>query len=95
MHLRITVLNIAFRYNQLKKVKVKRFPMSTLSVQRAIRGRFLDIQNIVAQAAQITDQVRYIEDGLLLTEQGKITWFGTWEQGQNQLNHLRHNDFLY
>lgn len=60
--------------------------MSTLSVQRAIRGRFLDIQNIVAQAAQITDQVRYIEDGLLLTEQGKITWFGTWEQGQNQLN---------
>ncbi len=49
----------------------------------AIRGRFLDIQNTVAQARDIHDQVRYVEDGLLLTENGKISWFGDWQQGQH------------
>ena len=42
-----------------------------------IRGRFLDIQKIVSQASEIADQVRYLEDGVLITEQGKIRWFGT------------------
>ncbi|MBO6152285.1 MAG: guanine deaminase [Acinetobacter sp.] len=60
--------------------------MSSNSAVTAIRGRFLDIQNIVSQVAQITEQVRYIEDGLLITEQGKITWFGSWEQGKHNLN---------
>jgi guanine deaminase len=50
-----------------------------------IRGRFLDIQKIVSQASEIADQVRYIEDGVLITEQGKIRWFGTWEDAQAQL----------
>jgi len=50
-----------------------------------IRGRFLDIQKIVSQASEIADQVRYIEDGILITEQGKIRWFGTWEDAQAQL----------
>ncbi|QIO10263.1 guanine deaminase [Acinetobacter lanii] len=49
----------------------------------AIRGRFLDIQNTVAQARDIHDQVRYVEDGLLLTENGKVSWFGEWQQGQH------------
>jgi hypothetical protein len=40
-----------------------------------IRGRFLDIQKTVAQANQIADQVRYLEDGVLITEQGKIRWW--------------------
>ena len=50
-----------------------------------IRGLFLDIQKIVSQASEIADQVRYIEDGVLITEQGKIRWFGTWEDAQAQL----------
>lgn len=50
-----------------------------------IRGRFLDIQKTVAQAAEIADQVRYLEDGVLITEQGKIRWFGTWEDAQDHL----------
>ncbi|MCE1271974.1 MAG: guanine deaminase [Acinetobacter sp.] len=50
-----------------------------------IRGRFLDIQKTVAQANQIADQVRYIEDGVLITEQGKIRWFGTWNDAQAHL----------
>lgn len=40
--------------------------MSSHIATTAIRGRFLDIQNTVAQAREIHDQVRYIEDGLLI-----------------------------
>lgn len=50
-----------------------------------IRGRFLDIQKTVSQAAEIADQVRYLEDGVLITEQGKIRWFGTWNNAQDHL----------
>ena len=60
--------------------------MSSVVASTAIRGRFLDIQNTVAQAREIHDQVRYIEDGLLISQAGKIQWFGTWEEGQKQLS---------
>ena len=56
--------------------------MSSIIATTAIRGRFLDIQNTVAQARDIHDQVRYVEDGLLITEHGKIKWFGQWEEGK-------------
>ena len=56
--------------------------MTLASPITVIRGRFLDIQKTVAEANQIADQVRYIEDGVLITEQGKIRWFGTWEDAQ-------------
>ena len=59
--------------------------MSSVIATTAIRGRFLDIQNTVAQAREIHDQVRYVEDGLLITEQGKVTWFGTWQEGQARI----------
>ncbi|NNP73694.1 guanine deaminase [Acinetobacter defluvii] len=59
--------------------------MSSVVTTTAIRGRFLDIQNTVAQARDIHDQVRYVEDGLLLIQQGKISWFGSWTEGQAQL----------
>lgn len=50
-----------------------------------VRGRFLDIQNIISHATEIAEQVRYIEDGVLITEQGKIRWFGPWEAAQDHL----------
>ena len=59
--------------------------MSSVIATTAIRGRFLDIQNTVAQARDIHDQVRYVEDGLLISQNGKIQWFGTWQDGQAQL----------
>lgn len=59
--------------------------MSSVVASTAIRGRFLDIQNTVAQAREIHDQVRYVEDGLLITHNGKIQWFGSWQDGQKQL----------
>lgn len=59
--------------------------MSSIIATTAVRGRFLDIQNTVAQAREIHDQVRYVEDGLLICQNGKIQWFGSWEEGQQQL----------
>ena len=59
--------------------------MSSINALTAIRGRFLDIQNTVAQAHDIHGQVRYVEDGLMITENGKICWFGDWENGQHHL----------
>src|SRR5690606_8357481 len=60
--------------------------MSPIQAQRAVRGRFLDIQHSVSQAANIPQAIRYIEDGLLITSAGKITWFGSWQEGQILLN---------
>ncbi|RZF49616.1 guanine deaminase [Acinetobacter halotolerans] len=58
----------------------------TLATQiTVVRGRFLDIQKTVSQAAEIADQARYIEDGVLITENGKIRWFGAWNEAQEHL----------
>lgn len=59
--------------------------MSSVNATTAIHGRFLDIQNTVAQAREIHDQVRYVEDGLLISQDGKIQWFGTWQDGQEHV----------
>lgn len=59
--------------------------MSSVINTTAVRGRFLDIQNTVAQAREIHDQVRYFEDGLLIAQAGKIQWFGPWSEGQQHL----------
>jgi guanine deaminase len=60
--------------------------MSPIQAQRAVRGRFLDIQHTVTKASDIPQTIRYIEDGLLISNAGKITWFGTWQEGQHVLN---------
>lgn len=59
--------------------------MSPISLY-AIRGRFLDVQNIVNQATDIPKNIRYISDGLMLIHAGKIYWFGTWQDGEQFLN---------
>lgn len=59
--------------------------MSSIIATTAVRGRFLDIKNTVAQAHEIHDQVRYVEDGLLISQNGEIQWFGSWEEGQQHL----------
>ncbi|WP_407306102.1 guanine deaminase [Acinetobacter sp.] len=60
--------------------------MSPIQAQRAVRGRFLDLQYTVSQAKDIPQAIRYLEDGLLITGAGKIIWFGSWQEGQNLLN---------
>ncbi|EOR02158.1 guanine deaminase [Acinetobacter tandoii] len=59
--------------------------MSSLLQTTVVRGRFLDIQNLVTQAADIAEQVRYIEDGVLISEAGKIQWFGAWQDAAAHL----------
>ncbi|MCU4415018.1 guanine deaminase [Acinetobacter sp. WU_MDCI_Axc73] len=59
--------------------------MSSSAQTTIVRGRFLDIQSLVQQAQQIPDQVRYLEDGILISENGKIKWFGTWQDAQPHL----------
>ncbi|KAA8731269.1 guanine deaminase [Acinetobacter qingfengensis] len=61
-----------------------------MKIKTAIRGQFLDIQTLVQQPEDISGQVRHIEDGLLLIEDGKIIWFGTWQQGQQYLTEQFH-----
>ena len=58
--------------------------MSSLSLC-AIRGRFLDVQKTVKQATDIAKNIRYIEDGLMLIDSGKVHWLGTWQDGQQHL----------
>ncbi len=51
--------------------------MSSVVATTAVRGRFLDIQNTVAQARDIHDQVRYVEDGLLIAKMAKFAGLAT------------------
>jgi len=74
-----------FQLQSIEKIKKRRFKMSSVIATTAIRGRFLDIQNTVAQARDIHDQVRYVEDGLVIIHEGKIQWFGPWQEGQSRL----------
>lgn len=59
--------------------------MSFSAPQAIIRGRFLDIQSLVNQADQIAEYVRYLEDGVMLIEQGKIVAFDHWANLKDHL----------
>ncbi|EPL0228296.1 amidohydrolase family protein, partial [Acinetobacter baumannii] len=59
--------------------------MSLIANTTVVRGRFLDIQQTVSEPADIPNQVRYLEDGVLISEHGKIKWFGAWEDAQQHL----------
>lgn len=59
--------------------------MSSTVQTTVVRGRFLDIQTVVDSAQHIPQHIRYLEDGVLISENGKIKWFGEWEQAQAHL----------
>ncbi|MFL9517594.1 guanine deaminase [Acinetobacter baumannii] len=59
--------------------------MSLIANTTVVRGRFLDIQQTVSEPTDIPNQVRYLEDGVLISEHGKIKWFGAWEDAQQHL----------
>lgn len=65
--------------------------MATHASQTIIRGRFLDITQTVQTPQDIQNHVRYIDDGVLITQNGKIEWFGTWQDAQLPENaHIDH-----
>lgn len=58
----------------------------TVQYRCAVRGNFFDISAPVDNPQQIADHARYIEDGLLLIDQGKIVSLTPWQEGQDRLD---------
>lgn len=52
---------------------------------KAIRASILDITKVVDKPEDIEQHVRFIEDGLLLVDQGRIEWVGEWEEGKDKV----------
>eukprot|EP00049_Salpingoeca_infusionum_P023739 m.13696 g.13696 ORF g.13696 m.13696 type:complete len:440 (+) comp5980_c0_seq1:192-1511(+) len=50
--------------------------------QSAFRGTLLDMKEVMPLTGDLASNLRYVQDGLLLVEEGKITFRGTYEDGQ-------------
>lgn len=50
---------------------------------KAVRGSFIDITRTITHPEEIESALRFIEDGLLLIRNGKVEWFGQWEEGKH------------
>mgnify|MGYP000667023245 CR=1 FL=1 len=59
--------------------------MSGEHTLKAVRGSFIDVTRTVYNPEEIASALRFIEDGLLLIKQGKVEWFGEWENGKHQI----------
>ncbi|MCK5069463.1 MAG: guanine deaminase [Desulfocapsa sp.] len=51
----------------------------------AIRGQFLDVAGLVDHPSELEEKVRHIQDGLLLLRNGRIEWFGDWQEGKDKV----------
>ena len=61
---------------------------------RAIRGSLLDVAKVVNNPEDIENNIRYVEDGLLVIQDGKILYSGYWEEGQQHLSdNVRVHDY--
>ena len=49
----------------------------------AIRGQFLDIGEVADDPSAL--RLRHVKDGLLLVQNGLITWFGAWTDGKEKI----------
>lgn len=52
----------------------------------AVRSRFFDINRVVDSADQLPTAARYLEDGLLLLDGGRIVSLTSWHEGQALLH---------
>lgn len=59
--------------------------MDSFNTVTAVRGSLFDIKKVVDSPDDIIENVRFIEDGLLLLQDGKIKWSGKWEDGKHQI----------
>ena len=59
--------------------------MSGEHTLKAVRGSFIDVTRTIDNPEEIASALRFIEDGLLLIKQGKVEWFGEWENGKHQI----------
>lgn len=52
---------------------------------KALRGSFLDITRTVQHPEEVEGHLRFIKDGLLIIRDGRVEWFGNWEEGHHQI----------
>ncbi|MBC7004221.1 guanine deaminase [Photobacterium sp. BZF1] len=52
---------------------------------KAIRASILDIARVVDKPEEIEQNIRFIEDGLMLVDNGRIEWVGEWEEGKDKI----------
>lgn len=52
---------------------------------KAVRGNFLDVTRTISHPEEIESALRFVEDGLLLISEGKVVWFGSWEEGKSRI----------
>ncbi|MGF1700323.1 guanine deaminase [Photobacterium makurazakiensis] len=52
---------------------------------KAIRASILDIAQVVDKPEDIEQHIRFIEDGLMLIDDGHIEWVGPWEEGKDKI----------
>ncbi|HHQ4307062.1 TPA: guanine deaminase [Serratia fonticola] len=52
---------------------------------KAVRGSFLDITRTVQHPEEVEGHLRFIKDGLLIIRDGRVEWFGNWEEGHHQI----------
>lgn len=57
-----------------------------MDYQTAIRGAFFDIAQVCDSADAIARHARYLEDGVLFIQNGKILTHMPWQEGEQYLD---------
>ncbi|HBT0056519.1 TPA: guanine deaminase, partial [Klebsiella pneumoniae] len=53
-----------------------------MDYQTAVRGAFFDIAGVAETPDEVAAQARYLDDGLLFLQDGKIVALLPWQEGE-------------
>ena len=60
-----------------------------MDYQTAVRGAFFDIAGVAETPDEVAAHARYLDDGLLFLQDGKIVALLPWQEGEAFLHPLR------
>ncbi|WP_163585141.1 amidohydrolase family protein, partial [Klebsiella pneumoniae] len=60
-----------------------------MDYQTAVRGAFFDIAGVAETPDEVAAQARYLDDGLLFLQEGKIIALLPWQEGEAFLHPLK------
>lgn len=60
-----------------------------MDYQTAVRGAFFDIAGVAETPDEVAAQARYLDDGLLFLQEGKIIALLPWHEGETFLHPLK------
>ncbi|HBY5039258.1 TPA: guanine deaminase, partial [Klebsiella pneumoniae] len=60
-----------------------------MDYQTAVRGAFFDIAGVAETPDEVAAQARYLDDGLLFLQDGKIVALLPWQEGEAFLHPLK------